>query len=67
MPPKNVAKISAINVSVVAACRSFGARKFGTALEIASTPVKDDEPLEKARINKTNDRPEKLVPTRAAA
>ncbi len=67
IPPKKVAKITAIVANVAAACFSFGFLKLGTALEIASTPVKDDDPLENARMNKTNDKPLKLVPIFAAA
>ena len=37
--------------SVAAALRGFGSLKFGTAFEMASTPVNEDEPLENARKN----------------
>lgn len=48
MPVKNSPKIMAIKANVPAALRALGFLKNGTAFEIASTPVKLAEPLEKA-------------------
>ena len=38
--------------SVAAALRDFGARKFGTPLLMASTPVRAAQPDEKARASR---------------
>ena len=55
MPVRKNAKISAIITRVIEAFLDFGSLKLGTAFEIASTPVKDDEPLEKAFKNNSTE------------
>ena len=62
MAIKKNAKIALIIARVVDAFFSLGLLKLGTALLTASTPVKDDEPAENARISKTNDIPDTGVP-----
>ena len=52
MPPKKMPKMTAIIANVLAAFLRFGSLKFGTALLMASTPVREDEPAEKAFKNK---------------
>ena len=62
MAMKKKAKIALIIARVVAAFFSLGLLKLGTALLTASTPVSDEEPAEKARINRTTLIPATGVP-----
>ena len=63
MPANIIPKIIVIITRVVAAFFAFGDLKNGTALEIASTPVSEADPLVKARNNKITVTPEIVCPT----
>ena len=53
-PTKSVARMPAIQASVIAAFRDSGARKAGIPLEIASVPVMAVHPDEKARSTRNH-------------
>ena len=57
IPLKKTAKINDMIANVFAALRFLGSLKLGTALLMASTPVNEDEPAEKAFKNSNNDIP----------
>ena len=67
MPTKKNPKIDAMIVKVAAAFFARGFLKNGTALLIASTPVKEEEPDEKARKIKATDTPGTTAPGSAVA
>ena len=58
-----IPKIKAMMVKVDAAFLAFGFLKKGTELEMASTPVKEAEPLVKARNKRMTLTPEMVCPT----
>ena len=60
-------KMAAIIANVFAAFSAFGVLKNGTEFEIASTPVREAEPLVKARNRSTKLTPEMDFPIGAVA
>ena len=67
IPTKKKPKIKAIIVNVAAAFLALGFLKNGTALLIASTPVKEEEPEENARKIKAIETPGTTAPGNAVA
>ena len=67
MPANINPRIAAIIAKVFAAFSAFGVLKNGTEFEIASTPVKEAEPLVKARNRSTKLTPEMDFPIGAVA
>ena len=67
MPANMTPKMIDMIASVPAAFFSLGFLKNGTAFEIASTPVREAEPLVKALSKRIKDTPGTTLPTCAVA
>ena len=67
MPANMKPKMAAIIAKVFAAFSAFGVLKNGTEFEIASTPVREAEPLVNARSRRTKLTPEIDFPIGAVA